>query len=595
MLGLRSDQRGLFEADHLYLDYVGRDTFYGFLASRRGELFQDKEFAELYCPDNGRNSVPPSLLATALLLQSHDRVSDDEAKARADYDVRWKVALGVAVDEKPFAKSTLQLFRAQLILHEKVRAVFQRSLQFGRQTGYLKGHQMKAALDTSYILGRGAVKDTYNLLADGIVQVVRALAALEDKKAEAWAKEQGLERYFGSSVKGEIDIDWDDEKARHAFLQAIVADADWLLELARQAQGRFSRDDGKRQGIVKAAELLGQLLLQDVERKDDQVAIKEGVSRDRIVSVHDPEMRHGHKSSSTRFKGHKAAVAVDTDSQLITAVAVLPGNAPDNTGALELVKQSEENAGMVVVETIGDAAYGDGATRQTFANAERTLIAKVPGWPDRACFPKEDFKIDLEAGTCICPAGQVTQSKCRLKSHPDGQGGWQQPWGFVFDAVVCGGCVLRVKCVASKKGKGRTVSLHPQEALLQQARALQHSEAFAEYKKRRQVSEHRLARLVQLGIHQARYFGRVKTLFQLLLAATVANLTLVATKMGMMRRRIRGTNHRASCTMSSLAQHLSTVSNGTSYFCSRSLINLLTLNWLTPAWLSPKLGFRLDF
>ena len=88
--------------------------------------------------------------------------------------------------------------------------------------------------------------------------------------------------------------------------------------------------------------------------------------------------------------------------------------------------------------------------------------------------------------------------------------------------------------VAGKKGKGRTVSLHPQEALLQQARALQHSEAFAEYQKRRQVSEHRLARLVQLGIRQARYFGRVKTLFQLLLAATVANLTLVATKMGMM-------------------------------------------------------------
>ena len=121
MLGLRSDQRGLVEADHLYLDYVGRDTFYGFLASQRGQLFRDEEFAGLYCPDNGRDSVPPSLLATALLLQNHDRATDDEAKARADYDVRWKVALGVAVDERPFAKSTLQLFRAHLILHEKVR------------------------------------------------------------------------------------------------------------------------------------------------------------------------------------------------------------------------------------------------------------------------------------------------------------------------------------------------------------------------------------------------------------------------------------------------------------------------------------------
>jgi len=65
---------------------------------------------------------------------------------------------------------------------------------------------------------------------------------------------------------------------------------------------------------VKAAELLGQLLLQDGERKDDGAAIKEGVSRDRIISVHDPEMRHEHKSSSTRFDGHKAATAVDTKS-----------------------------------------------------------------------------------------------------------------------------------------------------------------------------------------------------------------------------------------------------------------------------------------
>jgi len=555
MLGLRSDQRGLFEADHLYLDYIGRSSFYGFLASQRGQLFRDEDFAELYCAVNGRDSVPPSLLATALLLQSHDRVPDDEAKARADFDIRWKVALGVAIDEKPFAKSTLQLFRAHLILHEKVRAIFQRSLQFARHTGYLKGHRMKAALDTSYILGRGAVKDTYNLLADGIIQVVRALAALESQKAEVWAREHGLGRYFGSSVKGEANVDWDDEKSRRAFLQSIVGDAEQILGLARQVQGQFREGDSKRQGIVEAAQLLGQLLLQDVECREDGVALKEGVSRDRIVSVHDPKMRHGHKSSSTRFDGHKAAVAVDTDSQLIMAAEVLPGNAPDNRGALELVQQSEENTGMEVEETMGDAAYGDGATRQAFADAERTLIAKVPGRPDKAYFPKEDFKIDLESGTCTCPAGQVTQVCCRLKSHPDGQGGWQRPWGFVFDARVCGTCNLRPRCVASKKGKGRTVSLHPQEALLQQARALQHSEEFAEYRKRRQVAEHRLARLVQLGIRKARYFGRVKTLFQVLLAATVANLTLVAAKVGMMGK----ANRQAASFLRLFYQHITAV------------------------------------
>ena len=107
-----------------------------------GQLFRDEDFAELYCPGNGRDSVPPSLVATALLLQAYDKVSDLEAKQRADFDIRWKVALGIEVEARPFAKSTLQLFRAQLIL----RAVFQRSLQFARQTGCLKGRRMKVAV-----------------------------------------------------------------------------------------------------------------------------------------------------------------------------------------------------------------------------------------------------------------------------------------------------------------------------------------------------------------------------------------------------------------------------------------------------------------
>ena len=292
-----------------------------------------------------------------------------------------------------------------------------------------------------------------------------------------------------------------------------MADADRVLEIARRSQAGEPEGSARRQGIIEAAELLGQLL-QDVERKEDGDSFKEGVSRDRIVSVHDTEMRHRHKISHNRFDGYKAAVAVDTDSQLITAVDVLPGNAGDSAGALKLVEQSEDNTGVKVEETIGDCAYGDGATRQAFAETECILITKVPGRPNKSHFPKEDFDIDLESGTCTCPAGVVTRVKCRLKSHPDVQGGWQRPWGFVFDAAVCVVCALRAKCVAGKKSKARTVSLHPQEALLQKARALQHSEAFAEY---------RLARLVQLGIRQARYFGRAKTLFQLLMAAAVAN------------------------------------------------------------------------
>ena len=419
MLGERSDQRGLWEADSLYLDHVGRGSFYGLLASLRGQLFRDADFAEPYCADNGRDSVPPSLLTTALLLQTYDRVSDAEAKARADFDIRWKVALGIEVEDRPFAKSTLQVFRAQLILHDKVREIFEGSLRLARESGYLKRRGMRLALDTTHIFGRGAVKDTWNLLSDGIVKLMRALSAVEREGLKEWAASRGYRRYTGSSIKGDAGIDWSDHKAREALLVEIVSDADRLLELAREAQENLPVECDERENIVASADLLGRLLLQDVERREDGVGLRDGVAKDRTLSVNDPEMRHGHKSSSWRFDGHKAAVAVDADSQLITAMDVLPGNAWDSTGALELVEQSEAGAGVAVAETVGDTAYGDGQTRQAFADAGRQLVARTPGRPCRAHFAKEDFLIDVEADTCTCPAGNVTPKSRGWETRTD--------------------------------------------------------------------------------------------------------------------------------------------------------------------------------
>ena len=270
MLGKRSPQRGMFEADHLYLPFVGEDTIYGFLALHRNDLFKDEDFGMFYCPNNGRNSVPPSLLATALLLQAHDRVSDEEAKDSADFDLRWKVALGVEVDTRPFAKSTLQLFRAQLILHEQAQAVFKRSLEYARETGYLKGRKVRVALDTSFILGRGAVKDTYNLLVDGIKKLIWTLRKrIVRIRRDVWAREHGFDRYFGSSIKGQAEIDWDDEEARKAFLQGIVADADRLLEIARKTLAQVPTGSEQEKQIQQAAELLLQLLCQDIDRESD--------------------------------------------------------------------------------------------------------------------------------------------------------------------------------------------------------------------------------------------------------------------------------------------------------------------------------------
>jgi transposase len=530
MLGKHSQQGSLFEADNQYLNFVGRGSFYGFLASQRGRLFRDEDYAVFYCPDNGRPSVAPSLLANALLLQTYEGVSDEEAKARADYDLRWKVALGIEVDERPFAKSTLQLFRAQLILKEKMREVFVRSLELARQSGYLKERRLKVILDTTYILGRGAVKDTYNLLGDGIQQLCRALAAAQGKKLAAWVKAHEYESYFGSSLKGEAVLDWDDEQARSAFLRKIVADARRLMRLAREKQASLNEKHPAAKRIAMAGELLGQLLEQDVNQADGQAELKDGVSRDRIISVSDPEMRHGRKSRAKRFDGFKAAIAVDADSQLITEVEVLPGNAGDATHALELTEGSEANTGLEAEETVGDCAYGDGNTRQEYADAGRTLIARVTDHGRKGNFKKSQFHIDLKAMTCTCPAGHTTGTLITKGACLDRNRERQSGTAFFFATETCAVCPLHPQCFQAKAQRGRTVQLHPQEELLQQARAFQQSPEFLPYRQARQTAEHRLARLVQLGIRQARYFGRKKTAFQLLLAATVANLTLIASK-----------------------------------------------------------------
>jgi hypothetical protein len=548
MLGKRSDRNG---SERPYLDHVGRDSFYGFLASHRGELFRDEDFTDLYCSDNGRPSVPPSLLATALLLQVHDGVSDEEAKARADFDLRWKVALGIGLEERPFAKSTLQLFRAHLILHERVRALFQKSLDFARQTGYFHSRKLKIVLDTSYILGRGSVKDTYNLLGDGVRKLVQALAATGGHKTEVWAGEHGLERYFGASLKGEASIDWDDPEAREVFLQGVVADADRLLTVAREAMEELPADEPLRQRVHEAAGLLTQLLMQDIERQADGSRLKQGVSPGRVVSVHDPEMRHGRKSARRRFDGHKGAIAVDPESRLIAAADVLPGNAQDHERALELVEQAEANADIEVEETVGDCAYGDSETRQLFADAGRKLVAKVASRRGQAQFPKEDFRIDLQTMSCTCPAGQETRKVVSISSGERYGAPGVPLRAFRFDAATCDACPLRPNCVRARPGKGRLVMLHPHEGVLQEARAFQRSGSFAPYRKLRQVAEHRLARLMQLGVRQARYVGRTKILFQLLMAATVANLTLTATRTGLMRDR-----HRRKAQPSTQIRHL---------------------------------------
>ncbi len=370
------------------------------------------------------------------------------------------------------------------------------------------------------------MKDTYNLLADGITKLMDALAERENLDVTTWASHHDLFRYLSSSIKGTVHINWDDPSERKTFLVGIVADADRLLLLARAARKKCRKNTPQVLAITQAAELLSTLLAQDIERTEDGVpAIKKGVAKDRIISVHDPEERHGRKSKSDLFDGHKAAIAADTKSQLITAVDVLPGNSHDQTRALDLVEATEENTGTPVDLTLGDCAYGSGAIREEFKEADRDLLAKAPRLPHReGMFSKDDFRVSPRNACVECPNG------VRTTNYRDGArlSHGKRYRNFIFPKNSCHKCPLASRCVKNPGKQPRILSVHPQEQLLRNARREQRSPHFKRKYRLRQVAEHRIARLIQLGMRQARYVGRSKTLFQLLLTATVANLTLIA-------------------------------------------------------------------
>jgi len=513
MLGKRSAQRHLFDVGNVFRLELDPRSFHGQLAAAAPRLFHDAHFAAFYSDRNGRPSVPPSQLALLTLLQHHDGCSDQEAVDRSAYDLRWAAVLGKSAGQALCAKSTFQLFRAHLVLHDAVLAIFQRSLQEAKAVGLLGSGPLKIALDTKPILGRGAVLDTYNLLGQGIQQLIRALAKQQQQSPEVWAATHDFSRYFGESLKGSADLDWSDPAARTQFLAEIVTDARRLLRLAGEAL------DGEGDvALREGAQLLEQLLLQDVVETPTGAGgtparLRQGTTPGRTPSATDPEQRHGRKSSSQRFNGHKGAIATDRASQIILDADVLAGSANDALGALEQVERVEENTGQTVAETQGDGAYGGAATRQAFAAAGRERVAKVPQEPsNQGRFPKSAFVLDVLGEQVTCPAGHLTNE---FTLEKDG--------GKVFRfGAVCAACPLREQCTQAKEG--RTIRMHPMEEQLQAAREYQQSPEGREHLRERVVVEHRLARLGQLGMGQARYVGRAKTRCQLLLSATIANL-----------------------------------------------------------------------
>ena len=211
---------------------------------------------------------------------------------------------------------------------------------------------------------------------------------------------------------------------------------------------------------AEAYELLALVAGQDVEEGEDhRFRIVRKVARDRVISTVDPEARHGHKSRNRRFDGFKAHLSVDPDSEVIDEVVVTPANTHDADVVDDLLADHGEDEDKPTV--FGDSAYAGADTLAHLNDAGYDVRAKVPPASNReGRFSKDDFGIDLEAGTVACPAGHIVA----IRFGSDGA-------GRADFASHCGSCPLRERCTTA--AAGRTISIHPEEAVLQRAKAQQ--------------------------------------------------------------------------------------------------------------------------
>lgn len=502
MLG-RRPRPGLFDAGAL-LDVDRLDGIYALLAKNGRQLFTDYQFRRLFAR-TGRSSASPALMALTCLLQHAEGISDRKAIERVKYDLRWKAALDLdPLDVRaPFSKTAYVGWRARLVLNEKQAVAFEKSVQEAVRAGLLP-RKLRVALDGSPVRSRGALKDTYNLLADAIRKVVRAIAKAGEEAPEKAAERLGVGRHFeAQSIKGSELVDWESPEAVRVFLKGLLDDG-----------RRVSGEAALRGCAGNEVELLSKIVEQDVDQDEELPKIKQEVAKDRTVSASDPEARHGRKSTGKTYTGHKVHVAVAVETGLVTACEVSSPSEAEGAHVKALVEQTEQTTGLKVSEALGDCAYGT-ATAVEQAKAVRVeLRSRMPA-PPKGRFGPGDFEVSEDRRAARCPAG-----------HPSATVRGKKDVVHFWSTERCRECPLRERCSSGKNGRSLRVrpDFHSRRAREKWARS---PRGRAKLKKRVAV-EHAIGRAKARGAGKSRFFGRVMTRFQWLWTCAVDNLLRVA-------------------------------------------------------------------
>jgi Transposase DDE domain/Transposase domain (DUF772) len=519
---------------------VAPDSIYGVLHRECFDLFPDEMFADLFT-DVGRRSVPPMIVAVVMVLQRFEGLSDREAVERFAFDARWKYAAGgLDFDYPGFVHTVLVDMRARLAASTRPDRIFETTLEVAKSAG-LVGR--KRVLDSTPLYDAVATMDTVTLVRSA----VRGLLKVADAVLEAELRTL-LSRDDDYTTAGKPVCDYDDPAAREGLVDALARDAMALVDAL----------DGRDLGpeVDKAARLLATVVGQDLDNGDDAVfRIARRVAEDRVISVVDPQARHGHKTSARGFDGYKGHVAADPDSEIVTATAVTAANTGDADPADDLLADDlptrADDAGADVADcgdaatpdaggadtcaaqplaVYGDAAYGAGRLLATLEDAGARIMTKVqPPTAPGGRFAKDRFTIDLAAGTVTCP-GRITAT-----IRPVKRGG-----GVAAFGTACAHCPLATQCTTATAG--RVVTISPYEAQLARARAAQADPAWrADYTATRPKVERKLGHLMRNrhGGRRARVRGRTKVAADFCLLAAAVNLARLAV-LGVRRDTNRG-------------------------------------------------------
>jgi hypothetical protein len=508
-------------------------SIYALLHAESHRLFPEEDFGDLFS-GIGRWSVSPRILAVVMVLQRLEGLSDREAADRFGFDLRWKYAAGgLDFDHPSFVHTVLVGMRARLRRSTRPNRIFEKSLEVARAAG-LVGR--KRVLDSTPLYDAVATQDTVTLIRSAL----RGLLRVADVKLAGDIRKV-LRRDDDYATAGKPECEWDDVVAREALIDALARDASAALLVL----------DGRALAVeVKAAaELLATVVGQDLEQTEGGAfRIARRVAPDRVISIVDPETRHGHKTAARSFDGYKGHVAIDPDSEIITATEVSAGNAGDASAAAALLAEAlpplqtpaaqpaehettpasevlqprpavaAAHPVVGLVEVYGDAAYGTG---QLLAELEGRAIPYLkvqdPVAPN-GIFPKDRFEVDLESHTVRCPAGHSASIRPR-----------NDRGGVASFGTNCLTCPLRVQCTTSESG--RNISINAQERLLAAERARQKSPEWKRgYRATRPKVERKLAHLMRRrhGGRRARVRGRRRVAHDFALLAAATNFARIS-------------------------------------------------------------------